>query len=670
MGSHKLIGGMNDLETWCEKNNKLSILEEWDYDKNGDFSPARVSHASDKRIWWKCPQGHSYSAQVKNRTVNRTGCPYCSGKLTLEGFNDFKTWCLTNGRQDLLNEWDYEKNDIAPTEISPMNNRKVWWKCSLGHEWDSSIGSRTRERFTGCPFCSNPPKRVLVGFNDFETWCVKNGKEFLLEEWNTERNGNLSPKDITYGSGKRVWWKCNRGHEWYVSIGNRVYGTNCPVCSRTQTSFPEQAIAYYLSKSFSILQRYRIKGFEIDVYLEDYNIGIEYDGLFYHTGKKSQREKNKNTFYAEKGLKLVHVKESKSKSGIEDNILYYVLGKANYLDNSFNKMLVSLVEFLERLTGVKTDKDIDIIRDELSIREQYASIIKSTSVAAIFPEIVPEWDIEKNNGMTPDNFSANAHTKVWWKCKNGHSWQAEIASRNRGVGCPYCAGQRTIAGENDLESWCNENNPELLSEWDYVKNQFLPSEISKTSNKKAWWKCSEGHEWEAVIANRVHGTRCPYCFTGNDTIRQKQSFADWCRDNGQETLLSEWNYEKNGSATPETVAKASHRIVWWKCSEGHEWEAQIKSRTYNHGCPYCSKTYKRTQVGINDLVTWCKENDKQNILDEWDYDTNEGLKPEMFTFGSHKRINWKCAKGHQWSAVIKERTKFRGNMCPECRKQI
>ncbi|MBE6005311.1 MAG: hypothetical protein E7232_14760 [Lachnospiraceae bacterium] len=669
MGSNMVILGTNDLKSWCIKNSKIELIDEWDYGKNGEILPETIAYASNKRIWWKCPKGHSYDARVGNRVFNGNGCPYCSGRKTLEGYNDFKTWCLSNRREDLLDEWDYQKNEISPSQISPQNSIKVWWKCSIGHEWESTIGSRTSGRPSGCPYCSNPPKRILVGFNDFETWCLSNGKDNLLLEWNYERNTDFSPRDITYGCGKRVWWKCSRGHEWCVSPSNRVQGTGCPVCSRTQTSFPEQAIAYYLSKSFSVLQRYREKGFEIDVFLEDNNIGIEYDGLFYHTKANSKRELDKNSFYAERGLKLIRIKESKIKSGVEGNTIYYIPKKSNYLDGSFNEMLCSLAHYLEGITGVHTFKDIDIIRDELAIREQYASIIKNNSVAALFPELVPEWDVEKNNGMTPDNFSANAHTKVWWKCKKGHSWQADISSRNRKLGCPYCAGQRTIIGENDLESWCQNSMPELLDEWDYEKNAIKPSELSKTSNKKVWWRCAEGHEWEAVIANRVHGTRCPYCFTGNDTIRRKKSFADWCKENGHEQLLTEWNYEKNGSITPETVSRASHSIVWWRCSEGHEWEAQVKSRFYNHGCPYCSGTNKKAQVGINDLVTWCEENGKQYILDEWDYEANEGLRPEMFTFGSHKRINWKCAKGHTWTAVIKERTKFKGNMCPDCKKE-
>ena len=667
MGSNRLISGTNDLQTWCIYNNKKELLNEWDYSKNGEATPVTIAYASNKKIWWICSNGHSYDARVGNRVYKGEGCPYCSGRKTLEGYNDFKTWCISNGQDNLLDEWDYQKNEIKPSQISPKNHKKVWWRCSLGHEWESTIGSRTANRPSGCPYCSKPPKKILVGFNDFETWCIKNDKGHLLKEWNYERNTEFTPKEITFGCGKRVWWKCSKGHEWCVSPSNRVQGTGCPICSRTQTSFPEQAIAYYLSKSFNVLQRYREKGFEIDIYLEDYNIGIEYDGLFYHGKDNSKREKEKNSFYAERGLRLVRVKESKDMCGIEDNTIYYILGKSNYIDDSFNGMLYSLAQYIEDITGVPTYKDINIFRDELAIREHYASIIKESSVAAVYPELIPEWDVIKNNGMTPDNFSANAHTKVWWKCEKGHNWQADISGRSRKLGCPYCAGQRTIAGENDLESWCKENMPELLDEWDYEKNTIKPSEISKTSNKKVWWKCSEGHEWQAVIANRVHGTRCPYCFTGHESIWRKKTLAAWCKENGQEQLLSEWNYEKNGSTTPETVSKGSHNKVWWRCPEGHEWEAQVKSRTYNHGCPYCSGTYKKVQAGINDLVTWCGENNKQYILDEWDYDANGSLNPDMFTFGSHKRINWKCAKGHRWSAAIKDRTKFKGNMCPECR---
>lgn len=659
----------NVLNIWCIKNKKKNLLDEWNYNRNGDLIPEAVTYGSEKKVWWKCLKGHEWEAGINSRTRFNVGCPYCSGRNVIEGDNDLKTWCNKNRREELMEEWDYNKNNIDPSKISPHNNMKVWWKCNRGHEWKCTIGSRTSGKPTGCPYCSMPPKRILVGFNDFESWCMKNGKEYLLKEWNIDRNTGVNPREVTYGSGKKVWWKCNRGHEWTVAICKRTRGTGCPVCSRTQTSFPEQAIAYYLSKSFNILQRYRMKGFEIDVYLEDYNIGIEYDGMFYHTKANYKRDKDKDDFYKKLGLRLIRVKENAEKICIENDVVFYIPPKNNYLDDSFNNMLLLLLSYVEKITEIKVERDIDIVRDELLIREHYAAILKNNSVAVVFPELVSEWDVEKNKGMTPDNFSANAHTKIWWKCENGHNWQADISSRNRKLGCPYCAGQKTIKGENDLETWCKNNMPSLLLEWNYDKNTVIPSDISKTSNKKVWWKCSKGHSWESVVANRVNGTRCPYCYTGNNVVRYSVSFAEWCRNNKQEQLLIEWDYKKNGTVTPDSISKGSHKKVWWKCSFGHEWESQVKSRTYNHGCPFCSGTNKKTQVGINDLVTWCKENNKKYILEQWDYELNEGMIPEMFTFGSHKRINWKCSKGHKWNAVIKERTKYKGNMCPECKKE-
>ena len=659
----------SSLNDWCKTNKSTYLLDEWDWDKNGNTTPKSISYASNRKVWWLCPRKHSFASKVGNRTFLGRGCPYCSNTKVLEGFNDFKTWCENNHREELLEQWDYEKNALLPSQVTPHNGRKVWWRCSLGHEWDCTIGSRTNEaRPGGCPYCSNPPKRILVGFNDFESWCKRNNKEYLLHEWDAERNGDITPKNITYGSGKRIWWKCDRGHKWCAPLSGRAQGTGCPVCSRTQTSFPEQAIAFYLSKSFNLLQRFRIKGYELDIYLEDYDIGIEYDGLFYHTEDSIPREQEKNEYYKKQGITLIHIKENREFVGCKGQTLFYIPEKSNYLDNNFNNMLLSLVSLIGSLAGIHIDNDIDVVRDELKIREHYASIIKSGSVAAVFPELVPEWDIKRNSGMLPENFSANAHTKVWWKCQNGHSWQADISSRARRLGCPYCAGQRTIIGENDLESWSKENAPELLSEWDYDKNTETPAEVSKTSNKKVWWKCAKGHEWEAIIANRVHGTRCPFCFTGNDAPQRGISLSRWCTTNHREQLLDEWNYDRNGSLTPENISKGSHKIVWWKCSAGHVWQAQVKSRTYNHGCPYCSGTNKKAVSGNNDLVTWCKENNKEYILDEWDYDSNGDISPDMCTFASHRRINWKCSKGHRWSAVIKERTKYMGNMCPECKK--
>ena len=71
----------------------------------------------------------------------------------------------------------------------------------------------------------------------------------LVKEWDYEKNYPLTPKEVSFGSDKKVWWKCPLSHSWRASISKRTNGTGCPYCySEYGTSFPEQAILYYLSK--------------------------------------------------------------------------------------------------------------------------------------------------------------------------------------------------------------------------------------------------------------------------------------------------------------------------------------------------------------------------------------------------------------------------------------
>ena len=60
----------------------------------------------------------------------------------------------------------------------------------------------------------------------------------------------------------------------------------------------------------------------------------------------------------------------------------------------------------------------------------------------INPALAEEWNYEKNTELTPEDVTANSNKKVWWKCSNGHEWQAVIYNRNKGNGCPVCAKER------------------------------------------------------------------------------------------------------------------------------------------------------------------------------------------------------------------------------------
>ena len=117
-----------------------------------------------------------------------------------------------------------------------------------------------------------------------------------------------------------------------------------------------------------------------------------------------------------------------------------------------------------------------------------------------YPDLMEEWDYVGNKDIDPTKVRHRSEIVVSWICKDGHKWQTSVVQRtNRGSGCPFCSGHRTITGKNDLATV----NPALAAEWHPTKNGKLnPSVVAKSSGKMVWWVCEKGHEWEATVINR------------------------------------------------------------------------------------------------------------------------------------------------------------------------
>lgn len=65
------------LLSYCEENERLYLLREWDTEKNLPLTPDDVAHTSDMPVWWRCEKGHSWRTQVRSRSRSFTGCPKC-----------------------------------------------------------------------------------------------------------------------------------------------------------------------------------------------------------------------------------------------------------------------------------------------------------------------------------------------------------------------------------------------------------------------------------------------------------------------------------------------------------------------------------------------------------------------------------------------------------------
>lgn len=123
-------------------------------------------------------------------------------------------------------QWHPSKNEtLTPQQVTPSSNRKVWWRCEKGHDYQAAVGARTI-RGNGCPYCAG--RKVLPGFNDLATLAPD-----VARQWHSTLNGTLTPQMVTTGSRRKVWWECDQGHVWKAAIYSRTgpKKCGCPVCA-------------------------------------------------------------------------------------------------------------------------------------------------------------------------------------------------------------------------------------------------------------------------------------------------------------------------------------------------------------------------------------------------------------------------------------------------------
>jgi DNA-directed RNA polymerase subunit RPC12/RpoP len=193
-------------------------------------------------------------------------------------------------------------------------------------------------------------------------------------------------------------------------------------------------------------------------------------------------------------------------------------------------------------------------------------------------------------------------------------------------------------------------NPDLAKEWHPTKNAPLtPKDVAPNSNKKAWWVCGRGHEWEAMVSNRNQGAGCPYC-SGRLATKEKNLRAI------NPSLAKEWHPTKNAPLTPKDVTPNSHKKVWWVCGKGHEWEAAVNNRNRGTGCRYCS--------GRMVCIDNCLDTINPDLAKEWHPTKNAPLTPKDVTSNSSKKVWWVCSKDHEWEATVNNRNQGKG--CRYC----
>lgn len=413
---------------------------------------------------------------------------------------------------------------ININDLTRGSHENIWWLCENSHETRRQLRHKLNNRI--CPKCPKPKNNSL-----------EYRYPAIAKEWDTTKNGELTPASVSCSCNILVHWKCSNGHEWKCAVRERTSGKTCPVCN----NLPKEE-------------------------------SLEY----------------------------------------------------NYSD------------------------------------------------------IANEWDYDKNGIVTPSDVPCSSNKIYWWICPDeGHEWQCEVMYRTRGRICIVCKPIRKI-GKKTLADYQN-----VLKEWHPTKNKNIdPTKISSGSTKfKYWWLCQfdETHEWEASpydMTKRNYG--CAPCKTlmgrnkynekrgpriepvkidnvaleNKVTILTNNSLLSKC-----EALSKEWHPTKN-NLTPTDVSYKSKRIVWWLCSNEHEWRCTVRNRTLNDvDCTECNRLAELKERSI--VVT------HPQVATEWDYNKNGNLLPEHVTFGNNRKVWFICKYGHEYRRSINARTSANG--CPDCK---
>ena len=277
---------------------------------------------------------------------------------------------MEQGDAALLQQWDVQANGaVTPHSISYGSRKKVWWHCKKDHHWQAAVYTRTGNG-AGCPYCAG--KKIAPGENS-----LADVSPLLASQWHPGKNGSLRPQQVLASSKKRVWWRCDRGHEWQAAILARTSNqSGCPVCAG-KTVLPGETDLASLLPELAAQWNY---------------------------ARNAPLPPEQVTPYSNQRVwwrcELGHEWQAVIASRVSRNAgCPYCAGR---------KVLAGF-----------------------------------NDLGTLEPKVAAQWHPDLNGGLTPEMVTPGSRKKVWWQCSAGHAWKAVVYSRAgaQKCGCPVCAGK-------------------------------------------------------------------------------------------------------------------------------------------------------------------------------------------------------------------------------------
>lgn len=627
LSGHVVWPGFNDLST-----KRPELAAQWHPTHNGDLTPEMVSCGSGRIVWWrkayidpntKDCRYYDWEEKICYRTSRKTIAPTSTMKWIDPSYS------LAVKHPELAAQWHPTLNgNLTPYQIAHNSTMEVWWIMPYdGPEsgkhfdfiWSSEVRSRTKG--CGCPYLSN--KGVWPGFNDLAA-----KRPDLAAQWDYDKNGSLTPNDVTCGYTKPVFWiypyddpETGRHFDfrWSESVCVRNKWSGCPFISGHRvwpgfndlaTKRPDLAAQWHPSKN---------KGLTPETVTCNCNDKVwwilPYDDP--DTGQHYDFEWEEQICTRNRGSGCPVLSGHQVHPGFND-------------------------------------------------------------LASKHPDLAAQWHPTKNGDLKPEMVTCGSTLEISWLLPYDDpdtgqhfdfEWAATVANRVRGTECPYLSGHSVWPGFNDIST----KRPDLAAQWHPTKNGDLtPEMVTCGSGEKIWWFFpyddpeSGKHfdfEWTAVVGSRIDNS-CPFV-SGH---RVWPGFNDLTTKNP--ALAAQWHPTKNGDLAPDMVTCGSTEMVRWllpyddPVTGKHfdfEWDATVNSRNAGSGCPYLLG--RGVWPDYNDLGS-CNP----DVAAEWHPTKNKRLTPVKVFRAASRKVWWKCGRcGHEWYASVKGRT-IDGSSCSVCRK--
>lgn len=413
--------------------NEEEIMKDWVWKENNNINldPQKLTYGSNKKAFWKCPKGHIYIGSIKSKFLGR-GCNICAGKQILKGYNDLKT-----SYPELIEEWDYEKNEIQPEEIAKSSSKKVFWKCKrCNHSWQASVRNRTYNK-TGCPKCSftkqtSFPEQALYFYiynifpDAINRYTLKD--KFTLDIYIPAIKLAFEYDGIAWHSSQKAINNDKKKDSLCKELGIKLVRIKETENSNSGIKFSNNKILYYRDNkdiNLNNLIKVVLKNY-LNATLENIDVNKDKNLIYenYYLVEKLNSIMIKNPIILKEwDYKKNYPITPDMVPYSSNNKYFWICSKGHHFEMSVDK----------RKSGQKCP-----ICSSRKLLKGYNDF-ETWCIQNNRENLLQEWDFSKNIKNPNEYFRGYKKSDIFWKClKCKYVWKASILDRSKGKKCPNC----------------------------------------------------------------------------------------------------------------------------------------------------------------------------------------------------------------------------------------